>query len=78
MKHESPKGHEKWAHDGHQNLKSHVDNDEDREMLDKHIDAMMVDAKMKNLLVTASSYPPGSKPLDQIMKHLKNKLGEGK
>lgn len=67
------KGHEKWAHDGFHNLRNHV-KDDDRDMLDEHKDAMMVDPKMKNLLVTASNYEPGSKPLDQILKHLKGKL----
>lgn len=68
------KGQEKWAHDGFRNLRSHV-NDEDRAILDENEDRIMLDSKMKNLLVTASNYEPGSKPLDQVMKHLKNKLG---
>jgi hypothetical protein len=67
------KGHEKWAHDGFQNLKGHV-SEEDGKMLDEHHEAMIVDPKMKNLLVTASNYEPGSKPLDQIMKHIKGRI----
>jgi hypothetical protein len=69
-----PKGPDKWAADGFQNLKSHT-GDDDRKVLEDNKGAMMVDPKMKNLLVTASSFPPGSKPLDDIVKHLKNRLG---
>jgi hypothetical protein len=69
-------GQDKWAMDGFHNLRSHV-NDDDRATLDKYKSAMLLDPKMKNLLVTASDYEPGSKPLDQILGHLKTKLGEG-
>lgn len=68
------KGNDKWAMDGYHNLRGHV-GDDDRAVLDEFKDKMMLDPKMKNLLVTASSFQPGSKPLDQIVTHLKNKLG---
>lgn len=71
------KGPDKWANDGYQNLKSHG-TDEDREMLEKYKGALMVDPKAKNLLMTASNYEPGSKPLDDIMKHLKNRVSGDK
>lgn len=68
-------GPDKWASDGFHNLKGHV-NDQDREFLEKHQDALMVDKNAKQLLITAQSYEPGSKPLDDIMKHLKKQFGE--
>lgn len=68
-------GPDKWAGDGFHNLKGHV-NDQDREFLQKYQDAMMVDPKAKQLLITASNYQPGSKPLDDVLKHLKKKFGE--
>lgn len=67
------KGEEKWVLDGFHNLRSHA-NDEERSILDQHADKMMLDPKMKNLLMAASDYEPGSKPLDQIMNHLKKGL----
>lgn len=72
---EDMKGKLKWASDGFQKLRGHV-GEEDAEMLDKYKDAIMVDPKLSNLLITASNYEPGSKPLDQIMAHVKNLLGE--
>ena len=69
------KGIDKWAMDGLHNLRNHV-GDEDRKMLDERMDTMLVHPKMKNLLVTASSFHPGSKPLDQIMGHLKKHLAK--
>ncbi len=68
-------GPEKWANDGFHNMKGHV-NENDREFLEKHQDAMMIDPKAKELLITASHYEPGSKPLDDVLKHLKKKFGE--
>lgn len=67
------KGPTKWANDGFQNLRSHV-GDDDRAMLEKYKGAMLLDPKAKNLLISASSFSPGSKPLDDIMKHLKTKF----
>lgn len=74
----SPKlGPEKWAADGFQNLRSHA-TDEDQKMLEENKDRLMLDPKAKNLLMTAQSYQPGSKPLDDIMKHLKKIVGNQK
>lgn len=72
---EISKGPSKWANDGFQKLKSHV-NDEDREFLEKNKGALMLDPKTKNLLITASNYSSGSKPLDQIVQHLKDRMGK--
>lgn len=69
------KGMDKWALDGFQNLRSHV-GDEDRKVLDAAKDKMLLDPKMKNLLVTASNFEPGSKPLDDIIGHLKKSLAK--
>lgn len=69
-------GPDKWANDGLQNLRSHV-GDEDREMIDEHMGKMMLHPKMKNLLITASKFQPGSQPLDQIFQHLKGQLEVG-
>lgn len=68
-------GTDKWAMDGFHNLRGHVD-DADRKLLDENKGKILLDPKMKNLLVTASNYDAGSKPLDDILKHLKNGLGE--
>lgn len=68
-------GTDKWAMDGLQNLRGHV-NDDDRKVLDEAKNKMMLDPKMKQLLVTASNYPPGSKPLDDIVGHLKKSLAK--
>lgn len=70
-----PKGPDKWAGDGLQNLKGHV-GDDDRKMLEDNKGAMLLDPKTKQLLITASNFKPGSKPLDDIVKHIKNRLGE--
>jgi hypothetical protein len=70
-----PKGPDKWAGDGFQNLRGHV-GDDDRKMLEDNKGALLVDPKSKQLLITASNFKPGSKPLDDIMKHLKTRLGE--
>lgn len=70
------KGPTKWANDGFQKLKLHS-SEEDRTLLEKYKGAMLVDPKAKQLLITASNYSPGSKPLIQIMKHLKNRFEEG-
>lgn len=67
-------GHTKWAADGLQILKSHV-TDEDRQFLEDHKAVLMLDPKSQNLIIAASSFKPGSKPLDDIIKHLKNRLG---
>ncbi len=67
------KGPEKWAADGMQNMKMHV-GDSDKEWLVANKGKLMLDPKTQNLLITASSFEPGSKPLDDIMKHLKNRL----
>lgn len=67
------KGPEKWAQDGFQNLKGHV-NDEDRKWLEENKSALMVDPAAKKLLVTGSNFSPGTKPLDDIIKHLKNRF----
>ena len=69
------RGMEKWAMDGFHNLRNHVD-DETRKMFDDKIDTMLVHPKMKNLLVTASNFEPGSKPLDQITGYLKGFLAK--
>ncbi len=66
-------GPDKWAADGFQNLKSHV-NDKDKEWIDANKGKLMLDPKAQNLLITASRFEPGSKPLDDILKHLKNRL----
>lgn len=66
-------GIDKWALDGFHNLRNHV-GDDDRKVLDMAKDKMLLDPKMKNLLVTASNYEPGSKPLDDIIGHLKKSL----
>lgn len=71
------KGPNKWANDGFQNLKSHS-TDEERTLLDKYKGAMMFDPKTKQLLITASNYSPGSKPLNQIMAHLRNRFEKDK
>lgn len=71
----SAKGMDKWALDGFHNLRGHV-NDEDRKVLDAAKDKMLLDPKMKNLLVTASNFEPGSKPLDDIIGHLKKSLAK--
>lgn len=71
-----PKGGvDKWAMDGFHNLRGHVD-DADRKLLDENKGKILLDPKMKNLLVTASNYDAGSKPLDDILGHLKKSLGE--
>ncbi len=71
---QAPKtGPDKWAADGFQNLKSHV-NDKDKEWIDANKGKLMLDPKAQNLLITASRFEPGAKPLDDIMKHLKNRL----
>jgi hypothetical protein len=67
-------GPDKWAQDGFQNLRSHA-NADDRKMLEENQDQLMLDPKAKNLLMTAQSFKPGSKPLDDIMKHLKKRMG---
>lgn len=73
---QAPKGgSDKWAMDGFHNLRGHV-SDSDRKVLDEAKNKMLLDPQMKNLLVTASNYQAGSKPLDDIIKHIKNKLGE--
>lgn len=69
-----PKGPNKWAHDGFQNLLLHAD-DDTKSWLDKNKSVLILDPKAKNLLITASSFQPGSKPLDDIVKHLKNRIG---
>lgn len=69
------KGMDKWAADGMQTLKAHV-SDDDRAMLEKYSGQFMLDPKAKNLLITASNFQPGSKPLDDILKHLKARVGE--
>ena len=66
-------GPTKWAADGFQGLKDHV-NDMDKQWLDDNKAKLMIDPKAQNLLISASSFPPGSKPLDDIMKHLKGRL----
>ncbi len=66
-------GPDKWAADGLQTLKSHV-NDSDKEWIDANKGKLMLDPKAQNLLITASRFEPGSKPLDEILKHLKNRL----
>lgn len=68
-------GTDKWAMDGFHNLRGHVD-DQGKQMLDKYQSKMLLDPKMKTLLITASNYEAGSKPLDDILGHLKAKLGE--
>lgn len=65
-------GPDKWALDGLHTLKQHLP-DADRQWLTNNIETLMLDPKAKNLLVTSSSYPPGSKPLDDIIGHLKNR-----
>ncbi len=67
-------GHTKWAADGLQILKSHV-TDEDRQFLEDHKAVLMLDPKSQNLIIAASSFKPGSKPLDDIINHLKNRIG---
>jgi hypothetical protein len=67
------KGMEKWALDGFHNLKNHV-GDDDRQLLDDNQDKMLLMPKAKKLLITASSYDPGTKPLDDIMGYLKKTL----
>lgn len=67
-------GPEKWAHDGFQSLKSHV-NDQDRKFLEEHKSVLMLDPKAQNLIIAASSFKPGAKALDNIIKHLKNRIG---
>lgn len=74
---EAAKGMDKWAMDGFHNLRGHV-GDLDRAMLDENKDKFMIDPKFKNLLVTASNYQPGQRPLDQILGHLKKGLGAKK
>lgn len=69
------KGPDKWANDGLNNLKGHISED-DRKLLDEHKTALLLDPNTKQLLITASNYRPGSKPLDDILKHLKKRLGE--
>ncbi len=66
-------GPTKWANDGFQNLKGHV-SDDDKQWLEDNRSKLMVDPKSQNLLFAAQGYKPGSKPLDDIMKHLKNRL----
>jgi hypothetical protein len=66
-------GEEKWMNDGLQKLKGHV-GDEDRALLEEHGGKLMLDPKMKQLLITASNYEPGSKPLDDIIGHIKKSL----
>ena len=68
-----PLGEDKWMADGLQNLKGHV-GDEDRALLEEHSGKLMLDPKMKQLLITASNYEPGSKPLDDIIGHIKKSL----
>lgn len=71
------KGPEKWATDGFQKLKAHA-NEDDRALLDKNKGALLYDPKTKNLLISASSYSPGSKPMDQILKNIKSRYGGDK
>lgn len=66
-------GPDKWAADGFHVLKQHVD-DENRQWLEDHKETLMLDPKLKHLLVTSSSFQPGSKPLDDIVGHLKARL----
>lgn len=73
----SLKGRIKWAMNGYQNLAGHV-GDDDRITLEKFKDALMLHPKIHSLLVTASNYKPGSKPLDDIMKHINKHLGDTK
>lgn len=70
-----PGGVDKWAMDGFHNLRGHVD-DGTRALLDANKGKLMLDPKMKNLLITASNYEPGSKPLDDIIGHLKKSLAK--
>jgi len=66
-------GPDKWAADGFQSLKDHV-GDEDKDWLDKNKSLLMVDDKAKKLLITGSQFQPGSRPLDDVIKHLKKRF----
>jgi hypothetical protein len=72
---QNPGGIDKWAMDGFHNLRNHV-GDDDRNILDQAKNKMLLDPKLKNLLVTASNYEPGSKPLDDIIGHIKKSLAK--
>lgn len=68
------KGPEKWAFDGFQNLMQHVPDDM-KDWLHENKAKLLLDTKAKNLLITASSFKPGSKPLDDVVKHLQTRFG---
>lgn len=68
------KGPEKWAFDGFQNLMQHAP-DEMKTWLHENKTALLLDPKAKNLLITASSFRPGSKPLNDVIKHLQTRFG---
>lgn len=67
------KGTDKWALDGYHKIQEHAE-EGDKEFFEEHLDRMMIHPKMKNLLVTASNYEAGDKPLDQIVGHLKGHI----
>jgi hypothetical protein len=67
------KGMDKWALDGFHNLRNHV-GDDDRSLLENNQDKLLLIPKAKKLLITASSFDPGTKQLDDVMGYLKNTL----
>jgi hypothetical protein len=68
------KGKDKWANDGLQNLKDHVDDESTQKQLDDAKETLLKDPKAQSLLIAASDLKPGTKAMDRVLAQVKSKL----